>query len=44
MGVSDSGICRPDLKQKLDHVSRRNGMSIADVLEIVIEEYFDLKD
>lgn len=37
-------MLRPDLKQKLDHVGRRNGMSIADVLEIVIEEYFELKD
>ena len=37
-------MLRPDLKQKLDHVGKRNGMSIADVLEIVIEEYFELKD
>lgn len=37
-------MLRPDLKQKLDHVAKRNTMSIADVLEVVIEEYFELKD
>ena len=37
-------MLRPDLKAKLDHVAKRNALSIADVLEVVIEEYFGFKD
>lgn len=33
----------PDLREKLDNVAKRNKMSIADVLEIIVKEYFDLK-
>ena len=33
----------PTLREKLDNVAKRNKMSIADVLEIIVKEYFDLK-
>jgi len=35
-------MLRPDLRAKLQNVADNHAMSIADVLEIVIEEYFGL--
>jgi hypothetical protein len=36
-------MLHPDLKTKLGNVAKNNQMSIADVLEIIVKEYFDLK-
>lgn len=36
-------MLHPDLKTKLDNVAKNNQMSIADVLEIIVKEYFGLK-
>ena len=36
-------MLRTDLREKLDNTAKRNHMSIADVLEQVITEYFGIK-
>lgn len=36
-------MLHPGLRDKLDNVAKNNQMSIADVLEIVVKEYFGLK-
>jgi len=35
-------MLKPDLKEKLQNVADRNHMSIADVLEVIITDYFGL--
>lgn len=36
-------MLRPDLREKLEAIASNRGISIADVIEIIIEEYFGLK-
>ncbi len=35
-------MLRPDLRERLQNVADRHAISIADVLESIIEDYFDL--
>lgn len=36
-------MLHPDLRGKLNNVAKNNQMSIADVLEIIVKEYFGIK-
>lgn len=36
-------MLRPDLRERLQNVADRHAISIADVLESIIEEYFEIK-
>jgi hypothetical protein len=36
-------MLRPDLREKLEAIASNRGISIADVIEVIIEEYLGLK-